>query len=77
VTGDGPVVLRQTATFDPIGLFGLLYWYALYPIHAVMFEGMLPMDEMLRESGQYGPRVAVPDDADSQTKLLAFIGRTP
>ena len=44
---------------------------------AVMFEGMLPMDEMLRESGQYGPHVVVPDDADVQTKLLAFIGRTP
>ena len=44
---------------------------------AVMFEGMLPMDEMLRQSGQYGPRVDVPDDADVQTKLLAFIGRTP
>jgi len=44
---------------------------------AVMLEGMLPMDEMLRESGQYGPRVVVPDDADVQTKLVAFIGRTP
>jgi uncharacterized protein (TIGR03086 family) len=44
---------------------------------AVMFEGMLPMDEILRQSGQYGPRVEVPDDADVQTKLLAFIGRTP
>jgi uncharacterized protein (TIGR03086 family) len=44
---------------------------------AVMFEGMLPMDEMLRQSGQYGPRVEVPDDADAQTRLLAFIGRTP
>ena len=44
---------------------------------AEMFEGMLPMDEMLRQSGQYGPRVEVPDDADAQTKLLAFIGRTP
>jgi len=41
VTGDGPVVLRQTATFDPVGLFGLLYWYSLYPIHAAMFKGML------------------------------------
>jgi uncharacterized protein YbjT (DUF2867 family) len=41
VTGEGPVVLRQTATFDPIGLLGLLYWYALYPIHAIMFDGML------------------------------------
>jgi uncharacterized protein (TIGR03086 family) len=42
-----------------------------------MFVGMEPMDQMLRESGQYGPRVIVPDDADEQTKLLAFIGRTP
>ena len=44
---------------------------------AVLLEGMLPMDEVLRQSGHYGPRVAVPDDADAQTKLLAFIGRTP
>ncbi len=44
---------------------------------AAMYEGMLPMDEVLRQSGQYGPRVEVPDDADVQTKLLAFIGRTP
>lgn len=44
---------------------------------AAMLEGMLPMDEVLRQSGQYGPRVLVPDDADVQTKLLAFIGRTP
>ena len=34
-----------------------------------MLEGMLPMDEVLRQSGQYGPRVRVPDDADVQTKL--------
>ena len=44
---------------------------------AEMLEGMLPMDEVLRQSGHYGPRVDVPDDADVQTKLLAFIGRTP
>jgi hypothetical protein len=42
-----------------------------------MLEGMLPMDEALRQSGQYGPSVPVADDADVQTKLLAFIGRTP
>ena len=42
-----------------------------------MLDGMLPMDEVLRQSGQYGPRVCVPDDADAQTQLLAFIGRTP
>jgi uncharacterized protein (TIGR03086 family) len=44
---------------------------------AAMLEGMLPLDEVLRASGQYGPRVDVPDDADVQTKLLAFVGRTP
>lgn len=42
-----------------------------------MFEGMEPLDEMLRQSGQYGARVAVPDDADGQAKLLGFIGRDP
>jgi uncharacterized protein (TIGR03086 family) len=44
---------------------------------ALMLEGMLPMDGALRASGHYGPRVEVPDDADPQTKLLAFIGRNP
>lgn len=44
---------------------------------AELYAGMLPLDEVLRASGQYGPRVAVPDDADVQTKLLGFIGRTP
>jgi uncharacterized protein (TIGR03086 family) len=44
---------------------------------AVMLAGMLPMDEVLRASGHYGPRVDVPDDADAQTRLLAFIGRNP
>jgi len=44
---------------------------------AEMLECMLPMDEVLRQSGQYGPRVEVPDDADAQTRLLAFIGRNP
>ena len=37
---DGAVI-RQTAIFDPAGLSGLLYWYALYPIHYCIFKGML------------------------------------
>ena len=40
-------------------------------------EGMEPYDEMLRTSGHYGPRVAVADDADEQSRLLAFLGRRP
>ena len=34
-------VVRQTAIFDPVGLFGLVYWYALYPLHQFVFAGML------------------------------------
>ena len=34
-------VVRQTAIFDPVGVFGLAYWYALYPIHQFVFAGML------------------------------------
>ena len=40
-------------------------------------EGMEPLDDLLRQSGHYGPRVAVAADADEQTRLLAFLGRTP
>ena len=34
-------VLRQTAIFDPVGLWGLFYWYAVWPLHQFMFAGML------------------------------------
>lgn len=44
---------------------------------AGMLAGMEPLDELLRSSGQYGPPVAVPDDADVQTRLIGFIGRDP
>lgn len=42
-----------------------------------LYEGMEPMDEVLRGSGHYGPRAPVAHDADPQTRLLAFIGRHP
>lgn len=34
-------IIRQTAIFDPHGLLGLAYWYALYPLHVIVFRGML------------------------------------
>jgi uncharacterized protein YbjT (DUF2867 family) len=37
----GNTTIRQTAVFDPAGLFGLLYWYGIYPLHAAIFGGML------------------------------------
>jgi uncharacterized protein (TIGR03086 family) len=42
-----------------------------------MLVGMDPLDDILRASGQYGPKVAVPADADEQTRLIAFTGRQP
>lgn len=42
VSGEGDSsVIRQTALFDPAGAFGLLYWYTLYPVHELVFKGML------------------------------------
>jgi uncharacterized protein YbjT (DUF2867 family) len=37
----GGSLVRQTAVFDPVGLLGLVYWYALWGIHQVVFAGML------------------------------------
>jgi len=33
--------LTQTAVFDPAGFWGQAYWYALYPLHQVIFAAML------------------------------------
>ena len=42
VSGDAThSVIRQTAVFEPHGLAGVLYWYALYPVHSLVFGGML------------------------------------
>jgi len=33
--------IRQTALFDPVGLSGLAYWYGMYPLHRLVFSGMV------------------------------------
>ena len=38
---EGCSTIRQTAILEPAGWFGLLYWYALYPLHKLVFAGML------------------------------------
>lgn len=46
-------------------------------VHA-FYEGISQADEeLLRGSGQFGPRVDVPADADEQAKLLGWLGRQP
>ena len=42
VSGDGSsATIRQTAIFDPVGLLGRAYWFGLYPLHQLVFAGML------------------------------------
>jgi len=38
--GNGSTI-RQTAIFDPAGALGLAYWYVLFPLHRLVFAGML------------------------------------
>lgn len=49
---EGKTLLMQTAFFAPKGLFGLLYWYALYPFHGLIF------DSMVRRLGQQAEALA-------------------
>jgi hypothetical protein len=37
----GEAVLRQSAVFRPHGLLGRAYWWAVTPLHAIVFGGML------------------------------------
>ena len=42
VTGSATsATIRQTAIFDPVGVSGRVYWYALFPIHQLVFRDML------------------------------------
>lgn len=38
---DDQKILTQTATFRPLGVFGRLYWYAVFPLHGYIFQGMI------------------------------------
>jgi hypothetical protein len=38
---DGGSLLSQTAFFAPKGLSGTLYWYLLYPLHSLIFSGLI------------------------------------
>jgi hypothetical protein len=50
--------IRQIATFDPRGVSGRLYWYAVQPLHAVIFGGLLR--ELARRATTAEPEAAPP-----------------
>ncbi|MGV7227113.1 MAG: SDR family oxidoreductase [Nitrospirales bacterium] len=48
-SGSGSII-RQTAIFDPVGIGGLAYWYAVSPLHKLVFPGMLRSIAAVAES---------------------------
>ena len=58
--GESRCTLRQTALFQPRGLFGLVYWYAVLPFHYFVFRGMLAGIE--RDARQIAVESAAPPE---------------
>jgi uncharacterized protein YbjT (DUF2867 family) len=38
---DGKTLLTETAYFAPRGFWGFVYWYAMWPFHAFLFNGLI------------------------------------
>jgi hypothetical protein len=61
--GGNRALLSQTAFFAPKGLFGWMYWYVLYPIHGLIFSGLIDriaqraLGAKRRQSEDVTPRV--------------------
>lgn len=53
---EGGSVVHQTAVFEPLGLWGLAYWYAVWPLHGFVFGGMLRgIAAAMRDRESIGP----------------------
>jgi uncharacterized protein YbjT (DUF2867 family)/uncharacterized protein YndB with AHSA1/START domain len=53
---DGQTLLAQTAFFASKGLFGWLYWYGLYPLHSLIFSGLI--DQIAHRSASHSPDIS-------------------
>ena len=38
---DGKTLLTETAYYEPKGFWGFVYWYAMWPFHAFLFDGLI------------------------------------
>jgi len=47
---NGRTRLGSVASFEPRGLFGRLYWWMLYPLHRLIFRGMVRAIKKVAES---------------------------
>ncbi|MGD9095326.1 MAG: DUF2867 domain-containing protein, partial [Chromatiales bacterium] len=46
--------ITATAYFHPAGIWGLLYWYLLFPVHLVLFKGLTRAIAKRAEIAAYG-----------------------
>lgn len=51
-------LLSQTGFFAPRGLLGFLYWYGLWPLHSLVFRGLIRAIARQSEKKQATPRAA-------------------
>jgi uncharacterized protein YbjT (DUF2867 family) len=59
-SGSDDARIRQTATFDPLGLAGQAYWYGVWPLHQLVFDGMLRNLARAAEAGASDPHRGPP-----------------
>jgi hypothetical protein len=53
----GGTVFRQTAFFEPRGIFGYAYWFSVLPFHALIFGNMA--DRIVAEAQAPAPPAAL------------------
>ncbi|HUY34272.1 MAG TPA: DUF2867 domain-containing protein [Pirellulales bacterium] len=64
--------VRQTAEFDPVGLPGLVYWYLVYPLHQIVFAGMLR--GIVKAGGPWSPERFTAWRPSPMRQLAWFLG---
>lgn len=66
--------LTMTARYRPKGLMGILYWYAVVPLHNIVFGGMLKGIRKTAEMTHFKKTNSV-SDAPKETKTAPGYGR--
>jgi hypothetical protein len=85
-TGSGSTI-RQTAIYDPVGFLGMMYWYALFPVHGLVFSGMIrgiaraarnaPLLLLLGLALSFPAESSAGDTMQASTVLIEFQGESP
>ncbi|MEM9883505.1 MAG: DUF2867 domain-containing protein [Planctomycetota bacterium] len=71
----GRTILRQTALFEPRGLPGTLYWYALLPAHGFIFPALLRrLERESRKLWHASLRIETPPGVSKAAELEVAAG---